>query len=153
MAEEVHIRPARLEDAAAIAELCGQLGYPTAREQTAKHLPLLNAPHYGVFVAERGLPIGWIVVQAKVSLHAGCFAEVTGLVVDEKHRGAGVGALLLRRAEEWALEHGYEQVWLRSNIKRNDAHRFYERHGYELLKTSYTFRKALAVDEEQAAAV
>jgi GNAT superfamily N-acetyltransferase len=153
MAEEVHIRPARFEDAPAIAELCGQLGYPTTCEHVAKQLPLLVAPLYGMFVADQGATIGWIVVQGKVSLHAGAFAEITGLVVDEAHRGQGVGDLLLRRVEEWAAEHGYSQVWLRSNVKRNEAHRFYQRRGYELLKTSYTFRKMLTVRAEQVAAL
>jgi GNAT superfamily N-acetyltransferase len=153
MPEEVHIRAARFEDAPAIAELCAQLGYPTTDEHVTKQLPLLVAPHYGVFVADNAEVIGWIVVQAKVSLHAGRFAEVTGLVVDEKHRGGGIGTMLLRRAEEWAGEHGYEQVWLRSNIKRSEAHHFYQRHGYEVLKTSYTFRKLLTIAVEQAAAV
>ena len=153
MAEEVRIRAAHSGDAAALAELCGQLGYPTTSDTVAKQLPLLAAPHYGLFVAEQVQVIGWIVVQGKVSLHAGRFAEITGLVVDERHRGTGVGGRLLARAEAWASEHGYPQVWLRSNVKRNQAHSFYQQHGYHLVKTSYTFQKPLAVAADQGAPV
>ena len=153
MPEEVRVRAAVSEDAAALAELCGQLGYPSTADVVAAQLPLLAPPHYALFVAERDVVIGWIQVQSKVSLHAGRFAEITGLVVDERHRGKGVGTLLLARAESWAVEHGYSQVWLRSNVKRNQAHSFYQRHGYELIKTSYTFRKPLAKTAVQVKAV
>jgi len=153
MREEVRVRAAVSEDAAALAELCGQLGYPTTAETVAAQLPLLAVPHYALFVAERDVVIGWIQVQGKVSLHAGRFAEITGLVVDERHRSKGIGTLLLARVEAWAGQHGYPQVWLRSNLKRNQAHSFYQRHGYELVKTSYTFRKPLAVAVKQGARV
>ena len=56
-------------------------------------------------------------------------------------------------SKAWAGEHGYSQVWLRSNVKRNQAHSFYQRHGYELVKTSYTFRKPLATTAVQVKAV
>jgi GNAT superfamily N-acetyltransferase len=153
MPDEVRVRAAVSEDAAALAELCGQLGYPTTAETVAAQLPLLALPHYALFVAERDVVIGWIQVQGKVSLHAGRFAEITGLVVDEGHRGQGIGTLLLARVEAWAGQHGYPQVWLRSNVKRNQAHSFYQRHGYELIKTSYTFRKPLATTAVQVKAV
>jgi GNAT superfamily N-acetyltransferase len=46
-------------------------------------------------------------------------------------------------AERWAIEQGYRMVTLRSNVKRLRAHAFYERLGYETIKTSKSFCKIL----------
>ncbi len=65
------------------------------------------------------------------------------MVVDAAHRGVGVGAALMARAEDWAREHGYNELRLRTNIVRTLAHRFYLRLGYRLDKTSHLFCKRL----------
>ena len=71
-------------------------------------------------------------------------AEIGGLVVDEGLRGRGVGRMLMRQAEVWALAQGCRAIRLRSNIVREGAHSFYERLGYSRLKTQTVFRKPLA---------
>jgi GNAT superfamily N-acetyltransferase len=70
-------------------------------------------------------------------------AEVAGLVVDASCRSRGIGAMLMARTEEWAREHGCAAVTLRSNVIRERAHRFYERLGYQIVKTQKSFRKTL----------
>jgi GNAT superfamily N-acetyltransferase len=70
-------------------------------------------------------------------------AEIGGLVVGESHRGQGVGQLLMQQAEEWARARGCRAVYLRTNVIRTDAHRFYERLGYTRIKTQHAFRKNL----------
>jgi GNAT superfamily N-acetyltransferase len=69
--------------------------------------------------------------------------DVTGLVVDDAHRGTGVGRMLMARAEQWALDRGCHLVHLRTNVKRAGAHAFYERLGYRHTKTQKTFVKYL----------
>jgi len=51
--------------------------------------------------------------------------------------------MLMAQAERWAQEKGCQAVLLRSNAIREGAHAFYEGIGYENIKTSKTFRKAL----------
>jgi GNAT superfamily N-acetyltransferase len=68
------------------------------------------------------------------------------LVVDEACRGQGIGHLLIRQAEQWAWEQGSSTMCVRSNAIRKGAHAFYERAGYENIKTSLTFRKTLRDD-------
>ena len=46
-------------------------------------------------------------------------------------------------AEAWAAARGYDVMRLWSNVVRERAHRFYEELGYEHVKTSKVFRKAL----------
>ena len=69
--------------------------------------------------------------------------EISGLVVDERLRSQGIGEKLLARAEQWAREKGYRTIGLRCNVIRARAHAFYERHGYQHVKTQKSFRKIM----------
>lgn len=71
-------------------------------------------------------------------------AEIGGLVVSAPARGRCVGAQLVARAEAWAREQGLSAILVRSQIAREDAHRFYLREGYQRTKTSAVFTKPLA---------
>jgi hypothetical protein len=52
--EEIRIRAPRIEDAAALARLSTQLGYPAAPEQVVPRLQgILRDPTAVIFVAER----------------------------------------------------------------------------------------------------
>jgi GNAT superfamily N-acetyltransferase len=140
------IRAARAEDFARMAELSGQLGYPSTSEEIARRLEgMQNSAEHAVFVAslaDGGIG-GWIGVFVSRSVEADARAEISGLVVDERHRSQGVGLRLLERAEQWAREKGCRAVGLRSNVIRDRAHVFYERNGYEHVKTQKSFRKTL----------
>ena len=140
------IRPATVEDAANLADLTGQLGYPTTEVELIERLRrVLASPHDAVLVAVAGddRPIGWVHVGRELLLEASDTATLQGLVVDDAHRSAGVGAELLWAAEAWARANGCIRMTVRSRIARERAHRFYEREGYVLEKTSHVFRKPL----------
>ena len=66
------------------------------------------------------------------------------LVVDERCRGRGIGAALMSEVERWARERGAVKLRVGSRTTREGAHRFYEREGYALVKTSHWFQKDLA---------
>jgi ribosomal protein S18 acetylase RimI-like enzyme len=87
--------------------------------------------------------VGWIHVHAVRLMEADPRAEIWGLVVDAGHQRQGIGEALMRQAERWAVESGYREVRLRSNVVRAEAHRFYQRLGYQITKTSYTLEKTL----------
>lgn len=139
------IRIATVADAEEIAQLSGQLGYPSTAEEAVERLQAVNRhAEHAVYVAEtNGRLVGWIHVFSRPSLSTEPSAEVAGLVVDEHCRSRGVGEALMRQAERWAKEQGCRTVRLRSNITRLRAHAFYERLGYEIIKTSKSFYKAL----------
>ncbi|MGB2623693.1 MAG: GNAT family N-acetyltransferase [Candidatus Acidiferrum sp.] len=144
--QELTIRRARASDAARLAELSGQLGYPTTRAEISKRMgKLKNAQPNALFVAEKreGEVIGWAHVSVTHLLEVGTRAELNGLVVEEGCRSLGAGAKLLEAAEEWARKHGCPVMSVRSNVIRERAHTFYERQGYEHYKTQKAFRKAL----------
>jgi len=147
MAEKsVTIRRARQADAPRIAELSGQLGYPTTMREMARRLKVTLREKSGAcFVAEtkeNGV-VGWVHVSLTPLLEVEKRAEVNGLVVEEKVRSRGAGSRLLQVAEVWARKKHCKGVSLRSNVLRERAHGFYLRHGYEHYKTQKAFRKEL----------
>jgi GNAT superfamily N-acetyltransferase len=139
------IRPARLEDAGAIATLSGQLGYPATPEQVAGRLEaILDREDMVTLVAELdGTVVGWIHMFGCERIESEPSAEIGGLVVANGHRGAGVGAQLVAAGERWALGRGYGVVRVRSNVLRESAHRFYQREGYGPVKHQAVFLKTL----------
>ena len=143
---DVGVRRARSSDAAGIAELSGQLGYPATEEQMKARLgDVLKDKDAACFVAdsrEDGL-VGWIHVSTTPLLEVERRAEVNGLVVDETVRSQGAGALLLAAAEKWAGGKRCKSMSVRSNVLRERAHGFYLRNGYEHYKTQKAFRKEL----------
>ncbi len=143
--EKLKIRRARLSDAARLAELSGQLGYPASRQEIVRRMERMRPTAlHAVFVAEsEKLVTGWLHVSVTPLLEVPLRAEVNGLVVDEKQRSAGTGAKLLQVAERWAAEKGCKSVSVRSNVIRERAHEFYLRNGYEYYKTQKAFRKLL----------
>jgi GNAT superfamily N-acetyltransferase len=145
-ANELKIRRAKMTDAARLAELAGQLGYPgTTAQLRARMRRILPASQHAVFVAESANEgvVGWLHVSRQPLLEVELRAEVNGLVVAEGQRSLGAGARLLAAAENWARKHGCKSMSVRSNVIRERAHRFYERNGYEHYKTQKSFRKRL----------
>ncbi len=144
--KELKIRRAKSADAAQIAALCGQLGYPaTAAKMRARLRRIAPASQNAVFVADskKDGVIGWVHVSKEPLLESDMRAEVNGLVVAEGQRSLGAGAQLLAAAEDWARKHGCKSMSVRSNVIRERAHKFYERNGYEHYKTQKSFRKPL----------
>ncbi|HKE48069.1 MAG TPA: GNAT family N-acetyltransferase [Rhodanobacteraceae bacterium] len=140
------IRAARTYDAPAIAELGGQLGYPSTRQQIASRLAGIDAEAASrVLVAEdaSGRVVGWLHVAARTQLTEDACAEILGLVVDETARNAGIGAALVGAAEAWARSTGCVRIRVRSRVTRERAHRFYERAGYARNKVQLVLHKAL----------
>jgi GNAT superfamily N-acetyltransferase len=81
-------------------------------------------------------------VAVRLNLGYGRHLWVYELVTKEDRRSEGIGKQLLDRLEELARQEGCERIALSSNVRRKDAHRFYEeKAGYE--RRSYLYSKAL----------
>lgn len=137
------VRRARPEDAPCVSSLMEQLGYSVPVPEIAKRLARRDRERK-VFVAENDTGVvAWAAVRAREDFVGGRYAEIEGFVVDEKNRSAGIGAHLLGAAERWARDRGCDAMRVRSNVIRQRAHVFYQRHGYERVKAQFSFRKAL----------
>jgi GNAT superfamily N-acetyltransferase len=139
------IRPAREQDAASIARLATQLGYPVSEDEIKSRLRRLLANSNDiVLVAEsNALLAGWIHGVVSQLLESDLRIEIGGLVVDENFRRQGIGCDLVHLVEQWALEKGIKQISVRCNSKRLEAHQFYQKLGYRSAKTQTAFRKQL----------
>jgi GNAT superfamily N-acetyltransferase len=140
---EHRIRPMTRDDCAAVAVLCGQLGYPASTGEIRARFDAIAACGSGVvLVAENnGSILGWIHAAVSPVLEADLYAEIAGLVVDASCRSQGVGATLVEAAEAWARTAGCRAMRVRSRVMRERAHAFYERNGYVRIKTQHAFEK------------
>jgi GNAT superfamily N-acetyltransferase len=140
-------REMRVEDAERVAELAGELGYPSTAEQILARKAVLDRQGMSVvYVAEAadGAVVGWIIVCEICSMELDPHAEVKGLVVADGARSGGIGAKLMEVGEAWAKARGLREMVLRSNVIRDRAHAFYKRIGYEEQKRQVKLRRRLA---------
>lgn len=139
------IRSAVPADAAQIATLCGQLGYPTDAATTSHRLKVLMAPEeHVVLVAVLGETVaGWGHGFVRTSLLDAPYLEIGGLVVGKGFRGQRIGHRLLAALEDTARRLGCTTVSVRSNVIRERAHHFYTTQGYSQVKQQAVFRREL----------
>jgi len=101
---------------------------------------LLSATSSALFVAEQDANlVGYAVVTADIPcpVSSAARAELATLYVQEPFLGKGVGALLLKHVELWAMERMRAPIWLKANSQNSRAIAFYAKHGYT--KVGITF--------------
>jgi predicted N-acetyltransferase YhbS len=154
VSSDVTIRDGRPEDAAAVAALLCQLGYPQPSvEAVAERIRRFAAAASDrVLVAESG---GEVLGSVSVSTlphfeRDESFARMTSLVVHDGSRGRGIGQRLVRAAEAHAIDCGCTTIEVSSSRRRHDAHAFYRALGYgDITERSGVFRKPLARNGEE----
>ena len=65
------------------------------------------------------------------------YIRILAMAVSQEQQSLGIGSRLLRQAEQFAAENSIDHIMVTSNLKRHDAHIFYEKNGY--VKKSYGF--------------
>lgn len=145
--ESLEVRPMVVRDADAVCELSLQLGYERTAEEIGEWIEGLEGrgmAQAGFVACQGGEVVGWIEVSVERRVQSPVFALIGGLVVREGLRGGGIGRRLCEEAERWSAERGVGKVRVTSRSSRVDAHRFYERDGYQVTKTSLVLEKKLA---------
>ncbi len=144
---QIKIRQAEIKDVERIAILCEQLGYSVTQEQIKQRFgKIQNNDSHILYVATlvNEYVIGWVQAYTCDLILVPTPTLIHGLVVDKDYRYHGVGRLLMQYIEQWASFVGCDCVLIRSNIKRKEAHLFYEKIGYTTnTKQQKTFYKAL----------
>jgi GNAT superfamily N-acetyltransferase len=137
------IRDAQAADAEPIAGLLAQLGYPAQASAVGSRLERLRIVGDRVVVAELdGAVVGLAHLQVAPAIELDRPAsKISALVVDEAHRGRGVGRALVEEMEVEARARGCEVLFLTTAARRKAAHAFYERVGLE--ETGKRFAKEL----------
>ncbi len=139
----VTIRFATPDDADAISRLFTSLGHPAGPEAVAARLERFAALGEDALVAvENGEVVGVVALSVMPTLHRPtAVGRMSVLVVAESLRGRGIGRLLVAASEARLRDRGCALVEVTSNMRRGEAHAFYEALGYE--RTSFRFFKAL----------
>ena len=92
------------------------------KEATAIHLMVCES---------KGIPIG----IGRVHFNSNDEAQIRYMAVEENQRGKGIGALVLEELEKRAKEKGAKFIILNA---RDTAIKFYEKHGYKIVKQAHT---------------
>lgn len=142
----MQIRDCKIEDFDAILNLLHQL-WP----QKILHAESLRkvyqrgtySEHHRYICAIKDSKIvGFASLTVKGSLwQEGYLGHIDELVVDEPYRRQGIGARLLEHMIDLAKRMDCSRIEIDSAFPRTDAHKFYERRGFE--KRAYLFSKAL----------
>jgi GNAT superfamily N-acetyltransferase len=141
MSDRIAIRPAAATDAATLAVLLAELGYPTDADQAVARVARLAAdPRAIALVACDGDTVcGLATVHAHDNLNRDePSVQLTLLVTASGVRGSGVGRALVAAAEAWTERHGARRLVVTTAVHRAGAHAFYERLGYTLTGRRYT---------------
>jgi ribosomal protein S18 acetylase RimI-like enzyme len=141
---QISIRHAERTDAAALAGLMGELGYPTRASEMEMRLDaIFRDPEYRTFVAVAGATVCGMIGTCcmKSHEHNNVGGRIVALVVSEKHRGRGVGRALVQAAENDFIARNVRRVALTTRLTRENAHLFYENLGYA--KNGFRFVKEL----------
>lgn len=102
--------------------------YYTAFEQ------ICEDPNHQLIVVElNGEVIGTLHLMflPSISYQGGLRAQIESVRVDRQHQNLGIGSKMMEWAIERARERGAHLVQLTTHRSREDAHRFYERLGFQ----------------------
>jgi len=139
----VHIRTARRDDVPAIVHLLADDTFGASREQPTDPLPQAYWDAFDAISIQGGNEL--LVAEANGDV-VGCLqltvipglsrmgalrAQIEGVRVSSSHRGQRIGEALVDAATERAKTLGCVLVQLTTDRRRLDAHRFYERLGFE----------------------
>lgn len=128
----MHQRLYRSEDFAALYAIEEACFAPPFRFNRSYMRQLVSSPHAATWIAEEdGQMAGFAIVEWNHE-PAGVEAYVQTIEVAPDRRRRGIGAELLRRAEDSARAAGAQIIWLHVHEENAPAQRLYEMHGYLL---------------------
>lgn len=102
---------------------------------------ILNKDNVKVFVVEEGNQLlGVTDVFINPIMRRGHYqAVIEDFVVTQKLRGKGIGTQLLDAIKDFCRENNIKVIKLTSGLELVNAHKFYEKHGFEFTEKSYRF--------------
>lgn len=140
---ELTFRRAKSADLPAIVRMLADDDLGSRRERLGDPLPELyfsafeeinRDPNHELIVAElHGEVVGTLhlIFIPSVSFQGGLRAQIESVRVDADYRSHGIGREMMKWAIEEAKAMGAHVVQLTTHKSRDDAHRFYERLGFE----------------------
>lgn len=144
--DELDIREAKEADISQIldlyrdADLEGEAAFTV--EEAQAHLAVFRRyPSYKIFVAVGdGRVVGTyeLLIMDNLAKGGRKSGVVEDVAVSRQYRGQGIGRTMMMHAREQCKQAGCYKLVLSSNLRRTDAHAFYESLGFE--KHGFSFR-------------
>ena len=109
---------------------------------------ITNYPNYKIYIAEadqKVLGTFSLLIMDKLSHMGAKSGIVDDVVVHPNWQGKGIGKKMMLFAKEKCKESGCYKLMLSSNIKRELAHKFYEKLGFK--KHGYSFAVDITTDK------
>lgn len=143
MPESLHFRPATRADLPEIVRMLADDDLGRQRERYELPLPdcysaafdrIEGSPFIELIVAELdGRVVGTLqlIFIPSISFQGGLRAQVESVRVDEPVRNQGIGKRMMEWAIQRARQRGAHILQLTTHNTRTNAHRFYERLGFE----------------------
>ena len=118
-----------------------ELEYPTKEEELQKTTGEIIKRDGVIFIADAdGRILGSSYAIIDIRLAEGICGEIVSLIISEDFRGFGVGKHLVQMSEEWIYKR-VNNVRIRANVIREDAHAFYSHLGYKEKKEQKVYIK------------
>ena len=145
---DLSIRPATLEDLPDVLRLYQQSGldpesHATLAEAEQWFRRIQQYPRYTVWIATLNPPEGKsvgtfsLLVMDNLVHHGSPSGIVEGVAVDPHFQGQGIGRQMMQFAIAQCRAAGCYKLSLSTNLKRQEAHAFYESLGFQ--KHGYSF--------------
>jgi GNAT superfamily N-acetyltransferase len=148
--DAIVIREASEEDIPAIIDIYRAAGIGgednfTVTEACAHFAMLKQYPSFRVFVAlidQTVVGTYELLVMDNMAKRGRRSGVVADVAVHPRHQGRGIGRAMMQRAMEQCSQANCYKLALSSNLKRKDAHRFYDALGFE--RHGYSFQVELS---------
>jgi GNAT superfamily N-acetyltransferase len=142
MLTEIIIRDAEESDLEQLTALMTDLGYPTTTEEFTVRFHNISAhPDYRTIVAALDDELVGMAGLSKNIYYEnnGMYMRILAFVVKQSRRELGIGRLLIKASEDWAIEEGLQTVVIGSGnrLEREAAHAFYQKMGYAIKSSGF----------------
>ncbi|WP_193716575.1 GNAT family N-acetyltransferase [Sneathiella sp. P13V-1] len=139
---EISFRKAKVEDLEDVVEMLADDQLGSVREQASRPLPLIYREAFERMSRQNGNDLFVTVKNGQV---IGCMqltiihgisrkgmsrCQIEGVRISSKARGGGIGGKMMKFAIEYAKKQGCGLVQLTTDLRRKDAHKFYEDLGF-----------------------
>lgn len=151
MADSLSIADARREDLPGVVALLQQMSLDQPREDVSEPLDeayyrafaeIEASPGQRLLVLKAGgriLGTASLTIVPNLSYRGRPHAIVDNVIVADGERGKGDGEALMRFCIDQAQATGCTRLSLTTDLRRTDAHRFYERLGFEHSHKGYRY--------------
>ena len=142
---KVEIRDATVSDLPAVLRILAESGIDGGQsftlEEAREHFARIQRPGFRLLVAQvEGEVVGTYVlaIMEKLGKRGTPAGVVEDVAVLPSRHGQGIGRAMMEHARDACRAAGCYKLALSSNVKREDAHRFYdslgfERHGFSFI--------------------